>query len=272
MIKSGFNEYKFGIIMPTYNRPKLLQRAIHSVINSNYKNWLLVVVDDGSQTKKENEMVVKTFDEDRIIYKALDRNYGVNRARNEALEILLQTDCDFITFIDDDDLLLTGSLSNINKIINDFPNIEWYFFKAIAPDGHEITNILDYTPSNYLSYLMSNNISGDAVHVLKKELLYNVRFSMKIKNGKELVFFGSIKSKIYPFDLSVIIREYFNKGLTLSEVTQKDQERPWKKLMYKKVSEIIVWFLKLIFPPFIASKIVVKTYEQVYFLVNWFRK
>jgi glycosyltransferase involved in cell wall biosynthesis len=38
-----------SIILPTFNRAKLLNRAINSVIAQSFKNWELIIVDDGSE-------------------------------------------------------------------------------------------------------------------------------------------------------------------------------------------------------------------------------
>jgi glycosyltransferase involved in cell wall biosynthesis len=39
---------KFGIVIPTYNREKLLKRAIESVFNQTYSNFVICVVEDCS--------------------------------------------------------------------------------------------------------------------------------------------------------------------------------------------------------------------------------
>ena len=47
------------IIIPTYNRKKLLKRAVLSIQNQSYKNWRLLIVDDGS-TDGSIESLAKT--------------------------------------------------------------------------------------------------------------------------------------------------------------------------------------------------------------------
>ena len=55
----------FSIIIPTYNRGKMLPKAIESVLNQDYNDWELIVVDDGS-----------TDDTKNIIEKLCGRNRG----------------------------------------------------------------------------------------------------------------------------------------------------------------------------------------------------
>ncbi|MFZ5946726.1 MAG: glycosyltransferase family 2 protein [Stygiobacter sp.] len=52
-MEKGMQVYKnfnplVSIILPTFNREKLLDRSINSVVNQNFKSWELIIVDDGS--------------------------------------------------------------------------------------------------------------------------------------------------------------------------------------------------------------------------------
>ena len=44
----------FSVILPTFNRAKMIHNAINSVINQTYTNWELIIVDDGSTDKTED--------------------------------------------------------------------------------------------------------------------------------------------------------------------------------------------------------------------------
>ena len=70
----------FSIIMATYNRGYCISRAIDSVLAQSFKEWELIIVDDGSSDNTEE--IVKKYNDKRIKYIKLSKNSGVNVARN----------------------------------------------------------------------------------------------------------------------------------------------------------------------------------------------
>ncbi|MBC7830324.1 MAG: glycosyltransferase family 2 protein [Chitinophagaceae bacterium] len=99
---------KFSIITPTYNRAQLLQRTIKSILAQTFKDWELIIVDDGSTDNTET--IVKNYlDDTRIKYikkensgTAHSRNIGAANAKGE-----------FITFLDSDDEALPHWLDTV---------------------------------------------------------------------------------------------------------------------------------------------------------------
>ncbi len=59
-----------SIILPTFNRANLIERSIKSVINQTYKNWELLIVDDGSSdnTFQIIKPYISKFDNIRYLY------------------------------------------------------------------------------------------------------------------------------------------------------------------------------------------------------------
>lgn len=107
------SEPKFSIIIPTFNRKIMLQRAVQSVLAQGYKNWELVIVDDGSTDGTDD--IVRNFDSDRIIYK-YQKNKGRSSARNLGLE---NSTGSYICFLDSDDELLPNYLEIFSDLIKD---------------------------------------------------------------------------------------------------------------------------------------------------------
>ena len=83
-----------SVIIPTYNRAKLLKRAIESVLNQTFQDFELIVVDDGSTD--DTKEIVKSFNNQKIIYiyqenfggAALPKNVGIKMAQGKYIAIL----------------------------------------------------------------------------------------------------------------------------------------------------------------------------------------
>ena len=109
----------FSIIIPTYNRAKLLKVAIQSVIDQTYEDWELIVVDDGSTDETKN--IVKGIKDSRIKY-VYQENKKLSAARNTGVKNSVGK---YICFLDDDDYYLGNHLEAFNNYLsqNNFPLI-----------------------------------------------------------------------------------------------------------------------------------------------------
>lgn len=90
-----------SVIMSVYNTPfELIKRAIDSVLNQDYTNFELIIVDDGSSNGTQNEILnYAILHEDKITY-LRHKNCSQSESINKAILICTS---DFITVIDADD-------------------------------------------------------------------------------------------------------------------------------------------------------------------------
>jgi glycosyltransferase involved in cell wall biosynthesis len=95
-----------AVVIPTRNRSDALQRAVRSVLNQSYRDWELVVVDDGSSPKVE--LAPDAAKDDRVHLLRLDVSEGAGAARNRGVAV---TSAPLIAFLDDDDEWLADKLS-----------------------------------------------------------------------------------------------------------------------------------------------------------------
>lgn len=86
-----------SVIIPTYNRGNIVPQAIESALNQTYKNFEIIVVDDGS-TDNTKETLGRYYDKIKFFYK---NNGGVSSARNFGVKHALGK---YIAFLDSDDL------------------------------------------------------------------------------------------------------------------------------------------------------------------------
>ncbi len=88
-----------SVVIPTYNRANIIDKAIDSVLNQTYKNLEVVVVDDGSTDNTEE--VIRSYDDPRVRYIPLEENQGANVARNTGIK---EAKGEFIAFQDSDNV------------------------------------------------------------------------------------------------------------------------------------------------------------------------
>jgi glycosyltransferase involved in cell wall biosynthesis len=93
-----------SVIIPTFNRENIIPRAINSVLSQTYKNFEILIVDDGSSDN--TEFVIKSLREPRIQY-IKQKNSGQAAARNTGINHSIGK---YIAFLDDDDYWFPNKL------------------------------------------------------------------------------------------------------------------------------------------------------------------
>lgn len=99
-----------SICIPTYNRKDYLKETLESIFAQSYKDYEVVIVDDGS-TDGTEEMLKKTAYPARYYWQ---KNAGEGAARNRLIEL---AGGKFITFIDSDDLLMPDAVEKMAAVM-----------------------------------------------------------------------------------------------------------------------------------------------------------
>ncbi len=117
-------------IVTTYNRAHMVTGAIKSVFDQTYKDFELIIVDDGS-TDDTQTALQKYADRATIIHQ---QNQGLSGARNTAIAAASGK---YVAFLDDDDLWLPERLARQVPLLEDSPDIALVFSDAdlINEDG-----------------------------------------------------------------------------------------------------------------------------------------
>jgi glycosyltransferase involved in cell wall biosynthesis len=110
---------KVSVIIPTYNRSKVIGRTIESVLGQTLPDFELIIVDDGSVD--ETRDVVNNFNDDRIRY-IWQTNQERSVARNTGIAA---SKAPYITFLDSDDLFLPNKLADQYEMLEKFKEIDW---------------------------------------------------------------------------------------------------------------------------------------------------
>jgi glycosyltransferase involved in cell wall biosynthesis len=141
---------KVSIIIPTYNRANLIGRAIQSVLDQTYKDFELIIVDDGSIDYTED--IIKEFQkkDKRIKYIRREKNRGGSAARNTGIKAARG---EYIAFQDSDDEWLPEKLEKQMNVFENAPaevGVVYTGFLRIKNDKKT------YTPSSWVTQKEGN--------------------------------------------------------------------------------------------------------------------
>lgn len=100
-----------SIIVPVYNGKKFLKKCVHSILEQTYKNYELILVDDGS-TDNSGLLCDTLATEDLRIKVIHQQNQGVSSARNNGINVAIGK---YIFFCDVDDWLPKTSIETLIK-------------------------------------------------------------------------------------------------------------------------------------------------------------
>ena len=113
---------KILCIIPCYNAQDTIQGAIESVINQNYKNWELIIVNDAS-TDKTFRVLNKYNNHPQITILHNSTNQGCYYSRNRALYHMKDKKWDVFTTHDADDTSTPDRFNIYVDMFNKFPSI-----------------------------------------------------------------------------------------------------------------------------------------------------
>ena len=90
-----------SVIIPTYNRKKMLIESVHSVLLQSHPHIEVIIVDDGSTDGTEDLIQEEFPDEKRIKFHRNEKNLGAGQSRKRGYQL---SQGEFMVFLDDDDL------------------------------------------------------------------------------------------------------------------------------------------------------------------------
>lgn len=103
----------FSILLTTYNRHKMFEGCLQSVLNQTYNNFEVIVCDRGSTPSVES--IVKKYNDPRVRYFKSSQEVNANDSGNE---IVKQIKGDYFVFIADDDAWVPSTLEYVKNVFD----------------------------------------------------------------------------------------------------------------------------------------------------------
>jgi len=200
------NSNLISIVCASYNSKNYITETINSVLNQDYKNWELLIIDDCStddtfqivESKAKNDHRIKTFRNITNSGSGFSRNIGIKNAKGN-----------YLTFIDSDDLWDSNFLStSLNfQIVNGY----CFSFASYRRLNEDLVEILSpfIVPEkvSYKDMLKTGSISCLTAFINIKQLGKN--YMPQIRKRQDYVFFLSYLKQIdYAYGIKNVLASY----------------------------------------------------------------
>ena len=167
------NIVKVSVVIPTYNRPDTLKRAITSVLSQTCADFEIIIVNDSHHERPVWD-IINHFADEKIRYFRNKRTKGGNGARNTGI---IKSKGEYIAFLDDDDEWLPDKLYLQLKKIETLDS-SWggCYCGYSLQQGKYWINFTDLKEGNFLNeFLLNlNHIGASSTLMIKKEAFKKV--------------------------------------------------------------------------------------------------
>lgn len=174
---------KVSILMPVYNAGKYISQAIESIISQSFKDWELILINDGSTDNSES--IIMQYEDSRIYYIKNTENLQLIKTLNKGIDYC---DGQYIARMDADDICLPDRLKQQVDFLDHHPDYLICGTSAIVVDndGVKTGKIHNLTDNNYLQ--ISLLFSPSFIHpsmMIRKEILQQNRYDEAYKHVED---------------------------------------------------------------------------------------
>jgi glycosyltransferase involved in cell wall biosynthesis len=179
---------KVSVIIPVYNAEKYVVATVESVLSQTYKNFEIIIVDDGSLD--DSLSICRQFEDPRIKI-IQQKNRGLPGARNTGIR---HAQGDYVTFLDADDIWLPQKLEKHVNHLNNAPTVGISFcYSAFINDRGKYVGfyqkprkLKNITPSYVLC---CNPVGNGSAAVIRRQVFEDIEFQDNLHGEVENYYF-----------------------------------------------------------------------------------
>lgn len=185
---------RVSIIMAVCNGMPYMREAIASVLAQDMTDWEMIIVNDGSQDATAQFLDALDDSRIRVVHQV---NQGVSTARNVALDLARG---EFLTLLDADDRLPSGSLSVRTDYLRRHPEVDLVDGCMTHFDATMTVPLSHHTP-HYHGELLPRLLRLDSsvfrlpFYLFRRSLVAELRFRSGMTHGEDLLFFVQLAAR-----------------------------------------------------------------------------
>ncbi|WP_246276802.1 glycosyltransferase [Microcoleus asticus] len=212
-----------SVIIPCYNQSHFLLEAVTSVINQTYKNWEIIIVNDGSldttSTVAKNLIVANPQYQIRLVEQT---NQGLSSARNAGIAA---ANGEYIMPLDADDILAENALTDLLEIClkSNVPCVAFGSYQMFGSENRIVPSYELYSPENIKK---SNMIHPSSVyHKSILDLVSGYKVGMK-EGYEDWEFWVNCHKHNIPFlgTREIVVNYRRSQGSMLAKAQQYHQK------------------------------------------------
>lgn len=216
-----------SIICPTLNGARWIARAIESVRSQTFRDWELIIVDDGSTDGTEEVVHQYMHQDSRIRYVRNGQNTGVQKASNRGLR---EAQAPYIARIDDDDIWSdTQKLEKQYAFLNSRPDYGFVGTGVIAVNeqNQELFRFIGpQTDKEIRNQMLYRNCFANSTVLLRRELALAVGGydeSKEVKHLEDYDLWLRMGTKAKFANLPIYAIRFALRGASLSGQNKREQ-------------------------------------------------
>lgn len=183
-----------SVIVPTYNRPDRLKRALDSILGQDYDNFEIVVANDNirdSDSDLQTQKLVASYMDEHIKLVNTTGKTGGGAARNLACR---HASGEYLAFLDDDDVFLPNKLSTQiafmldNDLDMSFQDIEWHHEDGKLIERRIFDHVTAFDRTGLLKAHMVVPIAPTSIYMVKKSAYDRTQGFGEVLTGQDWYF------------------------------------------------------------------------------------
>ncbi|MFZ5553777.1 MAG: glycosyltransferase family 2 protein [Bacteroidota bacterium] len=181
---------EISILMPVYNGEKYLRDAIDSVLKQSYRDFELLIIDDGSSDRSPE--VIKSYNDSRIIVIRNEKNQGLISVLNKGIKLAKGK---YIARMDADDICSKHRLARQVEFMNRHKNAVacGSFYFMLLGKKKALTD-LPVSDEEIRCFLLFNSPLAHPSAIIRKETLdiYDIQYSPAFPHAEDFDFWSKL--------------------------------------------------------------------------------
>lgn len=201
-----------SVIIPVYNAEKYLRKCVKSILTQRYKDFELILIDDGS-TDQSFELCNVFQAEDNRVHAIHKENGGVSSARNRGLDV---AQGEYFTFIDSDDWINPDLLEQLMSHIGQ-ADIVVGGYTTVSKVGNveqkykdEVLTCPKCVCSKFDELYANNFFNAPFAKIYKRNILGTQRFDSSVALGEDFLFNLEYLTKCHEVKTVSVIGYFYN--------------------------------------------------------------